>query len=211
MLFSRIVRRVFPAAIRGIVEHPCASSPSPSETLPSSSSSGSDLTASLSHSSDLLAEAMPDSPAPATQQPTQPEGPVRPAPAAVAARARAEALHQQPARVPFFASAAQPEIGAYVADLSPGKLLTRLGDFPQSGRTRRTCTISRNCQSGLRMSRGLSWVRRASFRSDTACELTPASPGTRWLQTWSKELQHGSRLAYFGLTTLLGTPRSFLF
>ncbi|KWU45731.1 hypothetical protein RHOSPDRAFT_16048, partial [Rhodotorula sp. JG-1b] len=29
--------------------------------------------------------------------------------------------------------------------------------------------------------------------------------GSRWLQGWSKELQRGSRLAYFGLTTLLGT------
>ncbi|TKA57131.1 hypothetical protein B0A53_01087 [Rhodotorula sp. CCFEE 5036] len=29
--------------------------------------------------------------------------------------------------------------------------------------------------------------------------------GSRWLQGWSKELQQGSRLAYFGLTTLLGT------
>ncbi|GAA5908686.1 peroxisomal biogenesis factor 2/10/12 Ring-finger protein [Sporobolomyces salmoneus] len=29
--------------------------------------------------------------------------------------------------------------------------------------------------------------------------------GTRWLQKWSKELHHGSRLAYFGLTTLLGS------
>ncbi|KAM0749755.1 hypothetical protein T439DRAFT_302720 [Meredithblackwellia eburnea MCA 4105] len=29
--------------------------------------------------------------------------------------------------------------------------------------------------------------------------------GTRWLQTWSKELNQGSRLAYFGLTTLLGS------
>ncbi|GAA5979513.1 hypothetical protein JCM10908_002953 [Rhodotorula pacifica] len=29
--------------------------------------------------------------------------------------------------------------------------------------------------------------------------------GTRWLQGWTKELQQGSRLAYFGLTTLLGT------
>ncbi|POY69930.1 hypothetical protein BMF94_7062 [Rhodotorula taiwanensis] len=29
--------------------------------------------------------------------------------------------------------------------------------------------------------------------------------GSRWLQGWSKELQHGSRFAYFGLTTLLGT------
>ncbi|GAA5864668.1 hypothetical protein JCM3774_006034 [Rhodotorula dairenensis] len=29
--------------------------------------------------------------------------------------------------------------------------------------------------------------------------------GTRWLQGWNKELQQGSRLAYFGLTTLLGT------
>lgn len=28
--------------------------------------------------------------------------------------------------------------------------------------------------------------------------------GARWLQGWNKELQHGSRLAYFGLTTLLG-------
>lgn len=28
--------------------------------------------------------------------------------------------------------------------------------------------------------------------------------GTRWLQAWSKELTQGSRLAYFGLTTLLG-------
>lgn len=36
--------------------------------------------------------------------------------------------------------------------------------------------------------------------------LTPLSPaGSRWLQCWSKELQQGSRLAYFGLTTLLGT------
>ncbi|GJN87956.1 hypothetical protein Rhopal_000911-T1 [Rhodotorula paludigena] len=29
--------------------------------------------------------------------------------------------------------------------------------------------------------------------------------GTRWLQKWGKELQQGSRLAYFGLTTMLGT------
>lgn len=29
--------------------------------------------------------------------------------------------------------------------------------------------------------------------------------GTRWLQKWGKELNQGSRLAYFGLTTLLGT------
>ncbi|GAA5827752.1 hypothetical protein JCM5353_002295 [Sporobolomyces roseus] len=29
--------------------------------------------------------------------------------------------------------------------------------------------------------------------------------GTRWLQKWSKELHHGSRLAYFALTTLLGS------
>ncbi|GAA6018899.1 hypothetical protein JCM11491_001719 [Sporobolomyces phaffii] len=29
--------------------------------------------------------------------------------------------------------------------------------------------------------------------------------GTRWLQRWSKELHHGSRLAYFALTTLLGS------
>ena len=28
--------------------------------------------------------------------------------------------------------------------------------------------------------------------------------GTRWLQKWGKELSQGSRLAYFGLTTLLG-------
>ena len=28
--------------------------------------------------------------------------------------------------------------------------------------------------------------------------------GTRWLQKWGKELNQGSRLAYFGLTTLLG-------
>ncbi|KPV76952.1 uncharacterized protein RHOBADRAFT_12226, partial [Rhodotorula graminis WP1] len=29
--------------------------------------------------------------------------------------------------------------------------------------------------------------------------------GTRWLQKWGKELSQGSRLAYFGLTTLLGS------
>ncbi|KAI5476664.1 Haloacid dehalogenase-like hydrolase domain containing protein [Pseudohyphozyma bogoriensis] len=29
--------------------------------------------------------------------------------------------------------------------------------------------------------------------------------GTRWLQNWGKELNEGSRLAYFGLTTLLGS------
>ncbi|BGP13345.1 hypothetical protein JCM10213_001468 [Rhodosporidiobolus nylandii] len=29
--------------------------------------------------------------------------------------------------------------------------------------------------------------------------------GTRWLQKWGKELQGGSKLAYFGLTTLLGS------
>ncbi|GAA6038553.1 hypothetical protein JCM8097_004627 [Rhodosporidiobolus ruineniae] len=29
--------------------------------------------------------------------------------------------------------------------------------------------------------------------------------GTRWLQRWSKELEQGSKIAYFGLTTLLGS------
>ncbi|BGP29506.1 peroxisome bioproteinsis factor 10 [Rhodotorula toruloides] len=108
---------------------------------------------------------MPDSPAPATQQPTQLGTPVQPAPATVAARARAEALHQQPARVPFFASAAQPEI------------------------------VRAN-------QKDLYYLSQLSERIE---DVARSFLGTRWLQTWSKELHHGSRLAYFGLTTLLGS------
>jgi len=41
---------------------------------------------------------------------------------------------------------------------------------------------------------------------DPRADLDPPA-GTRWLQKWGKELQQGSRLAYFGLTTLLGESR----
>ncbi|GAA5884853.1 hypothetical protein JCM6882_007124 [Rhodosporidiobolus microsporus] len=36
-------------------------------------------------------------------------------------------------------------------------------------------------------------------------DVSRALLGTRWLQKWSKELQQGSKVAYFGLTTLLGS------
>ncbi|GAA6056167.1 hypothetical protein JCM3770_004240 [Rhodotorula araucariae] len=86
--------------------------------------------------------------------------PARPSPASVAARARGS-----PARVPFFANAAQPEIvRANQKDLY---YLSQLGERIED-------------------------VARSFL-------------GTRWLQRWGNELQQGSRLAYFGLTTLLGS------
>ncbi|GAA5862454.1 hypothetical protein JCM8547_002070 [Rhodosporidiobolus lusitaniae] len=36
-------------------------------------------------------------------------------------------------------------------------------------------------------------------------DLSRSFLGTRWLQKWSRELREGSKLAYFGLTTLLGS------
>ncbi|ORY90891.1 Pex12 amino terminal region-domain-containing protein [Leucosporidium creatinivorum] len=89
----------------------------------------------------------------------------QPNPASVAAQARAQLPPARAARVPFFASAAQPEIvRANQKDL-----------YYLSQLTERFEDVSRSLL------------------------------GTRWLQNWSKELQHGSRLAYFGLTTLLGS------
>ncbi|KAL8280405.1 hypothetical protein RQP46_007053 [Phenoliferia psychrophenolica] len=88
-----------------------------------------------------------------------------PRPAEVAARARSQAPPSRPTRVPFFASAAQPEIVR-----ANQKDLYYLGQL-----TERFEDVSRSLL------------------------------GTRWLQTWSKELSQGSRLAYFGLTTLLGS------
>ncbi|KAK4703638.1 peroxin-10, partial [Phenoliferia sp. Uapishka_3] len=88
-----------------------------------------------------------------------------PRPAEVAARARSLAPPSRPTRVPFFASAAQPEIVR-----ANQKDLYYLGQL-----TERFEDVSRSLL------------------------------GTRWLQTWSKELGQGSRLAYFGLTTLLGS------
>ncbi|GAA5841570.1 hypothetical protein JCM9279_000691 [Rhodotorula babjevae] len=112
---------------------------------------------------------MADRPPAPAQQPPQPAPtplpPAQPAPAAVAARARDELHRQQPARVPFFASAAQPEIvRANQKDLY---YLSQLGERIED-------------------------VARSFL-------------GTRWLQKWGKELSQGSRLAYFGLTTLLGS------
>ncbi|GAA5924843.1 peroxisomal biogenesis factor 2/10/12 Ring-finger protein [Sporobolomyces koalae] len=92
------------------------------------------------------------------------EGPRMPEPALVAAKARSSAP-RTPARVPFFANAAQPEmVRANQKDLY---YLAQLSEQVE----------------------------------DVARSLL----GTRWLQKWSKELHHGSRLAYFALTTLLGS------
>ncbi|TNY19537.1 Pex12 amino terminal region-domain-containing protein [Rhodotorula diobovata] len=112
---------------------------------------------------------MADAPAAPAPQPTQPPPPdvppARPSPSSVAARARDELHRGQPARVPFFANAAQPEIvRANQKDLYYlSQLAERIEDVARS------------------------------------------FLGTRWLQKWGKELQQGSRLAYFGLTTLLGS------
>ncbi|GAA5830992.1 hypothetical protein JCM11251_005104 [Rhodosporidiobolus azoricus] len=96
---------------------------------------------------------------------TSPQPPTLPAPASVAARARAETNQGRVSRVPFFANAAQPEIvRANQKDL-----------YYLSQLTERIEDVSR------------------------------ALLGIRWLQKWSKELQQGSKIAYFGLTTLLGS------
>ncbi|GAA5973653.1 hypothetical protein JCM11641_005063 [Rhodosporidiobolus odoratus] len=88
-----------------------------------------------------------------------------PSSATVAARTRAQTRPRHPARVPFFANAAQPEIvRANQKDL-----------YYLSQLTERVEDVGRSLL------------------------------GTRWLQKWGKELQGGSKLAYFGLTTLLGS------
>ncbi|KAM0792835.1 hypothetical protein ACM66B_002601 [Microbotryomycetes sp. NB124-2] len=103
----------------------------------------------------------------ATQQSSTAQGTLstRPDPSSVASRARRERRPATVTRVPFFASAAQPEIvRANQKDL-----------FYLSQLTERFEDVMRSLL------------------------------GTRWLQKWGSELQHGSRLAYFALTTLLGS------
>ncbi|KAK4056291.1 peroxisome biogenesis factor 10 [Microbotryomycetes sp. JL221] len=101
-------------------------------------------------------------PAPTTSTPTSTNERTTPDPSSVASRARRQ---RSTIRVPFFASAAQPEIvRANQKDLY---YLSQLTEQVED-------------------------VTRSLF-------------GTRWLQKWSSELQHGSRLAYFALTTLLGS------
>ncbi|SGY66881.1 BQ5605_C004g02716 [Microbotryum silenes-dioicae] len=102
--------------------------------------------------------------APSNLAPAVPPRP-QPRPSEVAASARRAAGPSSAFKVPFFASAAQPE-------------------------------IVRANQKDLYY---LSQLRERF--EDVARSLL----GTRWLQNWNKELQHGSRLAYFGLTTLLGS------
>ncbi|BGP45393.1 peroxisome bioproteinsis factor 10 [Rhodotorula kratochvilovae] len=112
-----------------------------------------------------MSEGVPAPPAEPTPPAPVAAPPARPSPATVAARARDEATGGHPARVPFFANAAQPEIvRANQKDLYYlSQLAERIEDVARS------------------------------------------FLGTRWLQKWGKELQQGSRLAYFGLTTLLGS------
>lgn len=146
--------------------------------------------------------------APTTEPGAAAHPPRVPQPATVAARARAERRPGQTpaaARVPFFANAAQPEIGQLHSHgrANPDVLLTARADsasepegpllpLPADRADRRRCPI---------MAR---YVLARPLKSKQW--LTPLSPaGSRWLQGWSKELQQGSRLAYFGLTTLLGT------
>lgn len=106
----------------------------------------------------LRSSEMANAPRAPPQQPTaSAHAAPRPSPATVAARARADA-----GRVPFFANAAQPEIGACSpANGSETRGLTLAA--LQCGQTRRICTISRNSRSGSRTSCALSWVRNACF------------------------------------------------
>lgn len=152
-------------------------------------------------------------PALAAQASQTPTGPPTPQPATVAARARAERGGPRTAslaRVPFFADAAQPEIGqciftAFMRGLGTDQA-TRCSASPPEGpilpraadRADRRCRpdMARYVRAGIRLRR----VR-----------LTVCWTGARWLQGWNKELQHGSRLAYFGLTTLLGAWQSVPF
>lgn len=69
----------------------------------------------------------PPPPSEPTATPTLPPPRSVPAPETVAARARAQLLPQRPARVPFFANAAQPEIGELRAR-QPLSLLSALTD-----------------------------------------------------------------------------------
>ncbi|SCV72678.1 BQ2448_4215 [Microbotryum intermedium] len=104
------------------------------------------------------------SPTPSNTAPAVPPRP-QPRPSEVAATARRAAGPSSAFKVPFFASAAQPEI------------------------------VRAN-------QKDLYYLSQLTERfEDVARSLL----GTRWLQNWNQELQHGSRLAYFGLTTLLGS------
>ncbi|KAK4049430.1 peroxisome biogenesis factor 10 [Microbotryomycetes sp. JL201] len=87
-----------------------------------------------------------------------------PDPSSVASRARRERRPATVSRVPFFASAGQPEI------------------------------VRAN-------QKDLFYLSQLTERLE---DVTRSLLGTRWLQKWGTELQHGSRLAYFALTTLLG-------
>lgn len=128
--------------------------------------------------------------------------PPTPEPSTVAARARSSLPPTHTSKIPFFASAAQPEIGTSF----PSPLLSPLTD---------TCVHSPSESERSVLPRSIDGTIRGRLEISTRCVLLPLSlsctgtdgvwVGTRWLQAWSKELTQGSRLAYFGLTTLLGS------
>ncbi|SCZ92690.1 BZ3500_MvSof-1268-A1-R1_Chr5-2g08108 [Microbotryum saponariae] len=123
--------------------------------------------------------------APSNLAPAVPPRP-QPRPSEVAASARRAAGPSSAFKVPFFASAAQPEIvRANQKDL-----------YYLSQLTERFEDVARSLL-------GEDWSIPVWLTGQAADDRDPT--GTRWLQNWNKELQHGSRLAYFGLTTLLGS------
>ncbi|CEQ39103.1 SPOSA6832_00598 [Sporobolomyces salmonicolor] len=131
---------------------------------------------------------------PAEPLPTPGQATGRPAPELVAARARAQSRPRTPARVPFFANAAQPEIGSYspvftqhllVADKPPGRAVR--------ANQKDLYYLAQLTEQVEDVARSLLGTMNLSLRVQ-GHELNPK---------WSKELHQGSRFAYFALTTLL--------
>lgn len=108
-----------------------------------------------------------------------------------------------PARVPFFGSAAQPEIGT---SLPTSQHRLQADTRAVRANQKDLYYLSQLTDKFEDVFRGLLGLSPPRLSRE---ELTTGS-GTRWLQKWGKELNQGSRVAYFGLTTLLGTSPSLM-